>query len=199
MEKTFHNSNSIGDQHSFELIDLLVASLPFLLARDSLHPLDQDAPVPGAIEHYDLAGVGKLLPKALKVVLTLLVRQRRRNRIDLPSGSQSQNPQLATSQRPAASPSQENDPSQNSEQYRLATSENVGLTPGPSSAAPGSAQVAARSTTEPLRLVYIQRFSLLRFPISARRPWPLPFDSFGRGYATETGNCRDVTASSLSS
>ena len=82
MEKTFHNSNAIGDQHSFELIDLLVASLPFLLAGDPLHPLDQDAPVPGAIEHDDLAGVGKLLPEALKVVLTLLVRQRRRNRID---------------------------------------------------------------------------------------------------------------------
>jgi hypothetical protein len=68
----------------------------------------------------------------------------------LPSRSQSQNPQLANSQQPATLPSQENDPSQNSEQYRLATSENVGLAPGPSIAAPGPAHVAAESTTEPL-------------------------------------------------
>ena len=68
----------------------------------------------------------------------------------LPSQPKSQNPQLATSQQPAASPSQENESGQNSEQYRLATSENVGLTPGPSIAAPGPAQVAAESTTEPL-------------------------------------------------
>ena len=72
----------------------------------------------------------------------------------LPSRSQSQNPQLATSQQPAALPSQErNDPSQN----RLATSENSagssesdGLTSGSSIAAPAPAQVAAESTTEPL-------------------------------------------------
>ena len=72
----------------------------------------------------------------------------------LPSRSQSQNPQLATSQQPAALPSQErNDHSQN----RLATSENSagssesdGLTSGSSIAAPAPAQVAAESTTEPL-------------------------------------------------
>jgi hypothetical protein len=68
----------------------------------------------------------------------------------LPSQSQRQNPQLSTSQQPAASPSQENDPSQNPEEYRLATSENVGSTRGPSIAAPGPAQVAAEGTTEPL-------------------------------------------------
>ena len=56
----------------------------------------------------------------------------------LPSQPKSQNPQLASSQQPAASPSQENE------------SGHVGLTPGPSIAAPGPAQVAAESTTEPL-------------------------------------------------
>jgi hypothetical protein len=64
----------------------------------------------------------------------------------LPSQEKSQTPQLATSQQPAASPSQENDHGQNSQKYRLATSESVGLTPGPSIAAP----VAAESTNEPL-------------------------------------------------
>jgi hypothetical protein len=62
----------------------------------------------------------------------------------LPSQAKSQNPQLATSQQP------KNDPGQNSEQYRLATSENVGLTPGPSTAAPDPAPVTAESTNEPL-------------------------------------------------
>jgi hypothetical protein len=68
----------------------------------------------------------------------------------LPSQEKSQNPQLATSQQPAASPSQENDPGQNSQKYRLATSEGVGLTPGPSITAPGPAPVTAESTHEPL-------------------------------------------------
>ena len=66
--------------------------------------------------------------------------------------SQSQNPQLATSQ-PATLPSQEkNDPNQNSEQYRAAagSSESEGFTSGSSISPPGHAQVAAvEPTTEP--------------------------------------------------
>ena len=38
VKKVFPNSNAIGDQHSFELIDLLVASLPFPLPGYLLHP-----------------------------------------------------------------------------------------------------------------------------------------------------------------
>jgi hypothetical protein len=75
----------------------------------------------------------------------------------LPSPSQSQNTQLATSQ-PATLPSQEkNDPNQNSEQYRAAasgnsagSSESEGFTSGSSIAPPDHAQVAAvEPTTEP--------------------------------------------------
>ena len=68
----------------------------------------------------------------------------------LPSPSQSQNPQLATSQ-PATLPSQEkNDPNQSSEQYRAAASgnsaglsESEGFSSRSSSALPARTQVAA--------------------------------------------------------
>jgi hypothetical protein len=75
----------------------------------------------------------------------------------LPRRSQSQNPQLATSQ-PATLPSQEkNDPNQSSDQYRAAASgnsggpsESEGLTSGSSIAPPARARVAAvEPTTEP--------------------------------------------------
>jgi hypothetical protein len=74
----------------------------------------------------------------------------------LPSRSQSQNPQLATSQ-PATLPSQEKNDPNLSEQYRAAasgnsanSSESEGLTSGSSIAPPAHAQVAAvEPTTEP--------------------------------------------------
>jgi hypothetical protein len=75
----------------------------------------------------------------------------------LPSRSQSENPELATSQQPATLPSQErSDPSQNTEHYQVASEnragspESDGLKAGSSIAAPAPAQVAAESTTEPL-------------------------------------------------
>jgi hypothetical protein len=73
----------------------------------------------------------------------------------LPSQSQTQNPQLATSQQSIATRSQERiDPSRNSERYpaqnRAGSSESVGSTSGRSIAAPVPAQVVAESTTEPL-------------------------------------------------
>src|SRR6476659_1239315 len=77
----------------------------------------------------------------------------------LPSGSQSRNPQLASSQQPAALPSQErSDPSQNSEVYRLALAASKNrerasddnLESESPVVAPTPVQVAAESTTEPL-------------------------------------------------
>jgi len=75
----------------------------------------------------------------------------------LPSRSQSRNPQLASSQQPAALPSQAN-PSQNSEVYRLALAASKNregasddsLESESPVVAPAPAQVAAESTPEPL-------------------------------------------------
>jgi hypothetical protein len=75
----------------------------------------------------------------------------------LPSRSQSRNPQLASSQQPAALPSQAN-PSQDSEVYRLALAASKNrerasddsLESESPVVAPGPAQVAAESTPEPL-------------------------------------------------
>src|SRR6476661_7384309 len=75
----------------------------------------------------------------------------------LPSRSQSRNPQLASTQQPAALPSQAN-PSQNSEVYRLALAASKNregasddsLESESPVVAPAPAQVAAESTTEPL-------------------------------------------------
>src|SRR6476661_2495436 len=75
----------------------------------------------------------------------------------LPSRSQSRNPQLASSQQPAALPSQAN-PSQDSEVYRLALAASKNregasddsLESESPVVAPAPAQVAAESTTEPL-------------------------------------------------
>src|SRR5581483_5787597 len=49
----------------------------------SLDTLDQDASVPGAVEHDDLPRVRQLLPEALQIMLAALVRQWRGDRIDL--------------------------------------------------------------------------------------------------------------------
>ena len=75
----------------------------------------------------------------------------------LPSRSQSRNPQLASSQQPAALPSQTN-PSQDSEVYRLALAASKNregasddsLESESPVVAPAPAQVAAESTPEPL-------------------------------------------------
>jgi hypothetical protein len=77
----------------------------------------------------------------------------------LPSRSQGQNPQLATSQQPVTLPSQEtSDPSQDSGVYRLALAASKNrerasddsLESESPVVAPAPAQVAAESTTEPL-------------------------------------------------
>ena len=76
----------------------------------------------------------------------------------LPSRSQSRNPQLASSQQPAALPSQAN-PSQNSEVYRLALAASKNrerasddsLESESPVVAPAPAQVAAESTLSPWR------------------------------------------------
>src|SRR5262249_28284116 len=79
MQKTFRDSNSIGDHHSLELIDLVVASLPLSFAGKPFYPFDQNASVPRAIEHHNLPRLWQLLPKPLEVVPTLLVGKRRSN------------------------------------------------------------------------------------------------------------------------
>jgi hypothetical protein len=67
-------SAGVGNHHPFEFIYLVVTPLPCSLAGKTLHPLDQDAPIPGAVEHNDLPGVRQLFPKPLQVVSAALVR-----------------------------------------------------------------------------------------------------------------------------
>jgi hypothetical protein len=76
----------------------------------------------------------------------------------LPSRSTSQSPRLATSQQPAALPSQESDdPSQNSGRHQIAapgnsaaSSEGEGVKPGLATGGATPNQITAESTTEPL-------------------------------------------------
>ena len=65
MQRAFRKSNAIGDHHTFELIDLAVASLPLSFAGKPFYPFDQNAPVPRAIEHHDLPRLWQFLPKPL--------------------------------------------------------------------------------------------------------------------------------------
>jgi hypothetical protein len=74
VQKDFRNPNTVRDHHAFEFIDLFVASLPFVLAGETLHPLDQNSPVPGAIENNDLSRIGELFPKSLQIVAAAFVR-----------------------------------------------------------------------------------------------------------------------------
>src|SRR5215472_4915936 len=80
VQKTFCKPNAIRDHHAFEFIDLIVTSMPL---RRAGKPLYQNAPVPRAIENYDLAGVREPFPEALQVRSAAFVRQRRRDRIYL--------------------------------------------------------------------------------------------------------------------
>src|SRR5215472_7140957 len=76
-------ANNEHDHHAFEFIDLIVTSMPLPRAGKPLYPFNQNAPVPRAIENYDLAGVREPFPEALQVVPAAFVRQRRRDRIYL--------------------------------------------------------------------------------------------------------------------
>src|SRR6516164_7919872 len=83
VQKTFCKPNAIRDHHAFEFIDLIVTSMPLPRAGKPLYPFNQNAPVPRAIENYDLAGVREPFPEALQIVSAAFVRQRRRDRIYL--------------------------------------------------------------------------------------------------------------------
>jgi hypothetical protein len=74
VQEALCNSDAVGNHHPFEFIDLVVTPLPFSLAGKTLQPFDQDAPLPGAVEHNDLPGVRQLFPKALQVASAALVR-----------------------------------------------------------------------------------------------------------------------------
>ena len=78
-----NTARAICDYHLFEFVDLVVASVPLALASQTLHPLNQHASVPRAVENYDQSGIGKLFPETLQVVSAAFVRQRCRYRIHL--------------------------------------------------------------------------------------------------------------------
>ena len=74
MQKDFGKPNTVRNHHAFELVDLVVASLPFSFAGKTLHPFNQNAAIPGAIENDNLPRVGELFLKALQIVPAALVR-----------------------------------------------------------------------------------------------------------------------------
>lgn len=75
LQKDFRNPNADRDHHAFEFVDRFVASLPFVLVGETLHPFDQNSPVPGTIEDHDLSRVWELFPKALQIVPAAFVQK----------------------------------------------------------------------------------------------------------------------------
>ena len=66
-----------SDEASLEIVDLVVGAHPLLAGRESLDPLHQDAPVPGAVENRHPALARQHGPEAPEELVALLVVRRR--------------------------------------------------------------------------------------------------------------------------
>src|SRR5688572_29811225 len=83
VEEDLDHRTAVVGELLFELVDLVVGAAPLVLRGELLDPLDEHPAVPGAVEHRDLARTRKLLPEPPEVMARLLVRARRRDRVDL--------------------------------------------------------------------------------------------------------------------
>ena len=63
--------HALGGEHPLELEDLAVRPRPFLLGGELLHALDQHAPIPGAVEHREVAPPRQRRPEAPQEVVAL--------------------------------------------------------------------------------------------------------------------------------
>jgi len=71
-----HDHALVG-QRPLEVDDLPVGAPPLLFGGESLHPLDQDAAVPGPVEHRHAAPAGQHRPEPPQEVVAFLVIGRR--------------------------------------------------------------------------------------------------------------------------
>src|SRR5262249_6519243 len=73
VEADLYDGDAVRDEHLLELVDLDVRALPLGGLAVTFDTLDQHAPVPAAVEDGPSPRRRKLLPKAIEVVLVLVL------------------------------------------------------------------------------------------------------------------------------
>src|ERR1700730_10471463 len=83
MKPEFDQDHSIIGKLPLKLVYFAVGTVPFLLFRDFLNPLNQHTPVPAPVENADASPRRQSQPETSQVVVCFFAGGRSRDRVDL--------------------------------------------------------------------------------------------------------------------